>query len=114
MTELACRAARAADDKLGLDTVVIDVGDVLAITDHFVITSGSNPRQVRAIAESIEEEIGLAGGPKPIRVEGLEQLEWVLLDYGPFVVHVFHSETRSYFDLERLWSDCEQVDWEAR
>lgn len=106
-------AARAADDKLAKDTVVLAVGDLLGITDHFVITSASNARQVRAVAESIEVELTAAGGPKPRRVEGLAELEWVLLDYGPFVVHVFHDETRRYFDLERLWADCERVAWRA-
>lgn len=104
-------AARAADDKLGADTTVIAVGEVLSITDHFVITSGNNARQVRAIAEEVEAAVAGAGGPRPTRIEGREDAEWVLLDYGPFVVHVFHQETRAYYDLERLWSDCPRVEW---
>lgn len=104
--------ARAADDKLGTDTVVLAVGDLMGITDHFVITSGANARQVRAIAEAVEDAIRRAGGPSPRRVEGLTELEWVLLDYGPFVVHVFDDEVRHYFDLERLWADCDRVDWQ--
>jgi ribosome-associated protein len=111
--EWVVAAARAADDKLANDTLVLAVGDLLGITDHFVITSASNARQVRAVAESIEEVLTVAGGPKPRRVEGLPELEWVLLDYGSFVVHVFHDETRRYFDLERLWADCERVTWQA-
>jgi ribosome-associated protein len=107
----ASRAARAADDKLGQDTVVIAVGELLAITDHFVITNGSNRRQVKAIAESVEEQLTSAGGPKPLRIEGLDDLEWVLLDFGEFVVHVFDTDTRSVYDLERLWGDCPKVDW---
>lgn len=109
--EWSVMAARVADDKLGSHTVVLDVGDVLSITDHFVITSGANARQVRAIAEAIEEELKGASGPAPIRVEGLEELEWVLLDYGPFVVHVFQEDTRAFFDLEWLWADCDRIEW---
>ena len=81
------------------------VGDVLAITDAFVITSAPNTRQVRTIAEAVEEQVALAGGPKPNRIEGLDDLRWVLLDYGSFVVHVFLQEARDYYELERLWSD---------
>jgi ribosome-associated protein len=105
-------AARAAADKNGDDTVVLDVGNVLAITDHFVITSGANTRLVRTLAEEVEARVADAGGPKPLRVEGLDDLRWVLLDYGAFVVHVFLDETRQYYELERLWADVPRVPWE--
>lgn len=111
-TRWAIEAARAADDKKGADTVVLAVGAVLAITDHFVITNGTNPRQVRTIAEEVEARITQSGGPKPIRIEGLDDLTWVLLDYGDFVVHVFNAESRAYYELERLWSDVPRVDWQ--
>jgi ribosome-associated protein len=104
-------AARAADDKLGVDTVVVDVGDVLVVTDLFVITSGTNARQVKAIVDEIEEQVADGGGPRPLRVEGLATLEWVLLDYGAFVVHVFNTEQRAFYQLERLWGDRPRVDW---
>ena len=104
-------AARAADDKNGRSTLVLDVGDVLAITDFFVITSGANTRQVRTIAEEVEERVTRADGPKPLRIEGLDDLRWVLLDYGAFVVHVFVEEARAYYELERLWADVPRVDW---
>jgi ribosome-associated protein len=107
--EWAQIAARAAADKLGVDTVLIDVGPVLAVTDYFVITNGENARQVKAIVDDIEEAVALAGGPRPLRVEGLETLEWVLLDYGTFVVHVFSAEQRAFYKLERLWSDCPRI-----
>jgi len=112
---LAARAARAADDKLGRDTVVIDVGDVLAITDYFVITSGANDRQVRAIVEDIERAVADEFGPdvKPRRIEGLDSLRWVLMDYGSFVVHVFDEETRQFYELERLWRDMPRLQWQA-
>ena len=106
-------AARAADDKKATDTVILEVGEILAITDAFVITSGANPRQVRTIVEEVELQVDVAGGPKPRRVEGLDDARWVLMDYGDFVVHVFLDETRRYYDLERLWSDAERVPWEV-
>ena len=93
-TRWAVEAARAADDKKGAETIVLTVGAVLAVTDHFVITHGANSRQVRTIAEEVERRVAEAGGPKPLRVEGLEDLSWLLLDYGDFVVHVFHEEAR--------------------
>jgi ribosome-associated protein len=107
----AREAALAANDKLGADTVVFRVGEVLAVADLFVITSAPNTRQVRAITEEVEHRITTLGGPKPRRVEGLDDLRWVLLDYGDFVVHVFLDETRRYYDLERLWSDAPRLSW---
>ncbi|MGI8663758.1 MAG: ribosome silencing factor [Acidimicrobiales bacterium] len=106
-------AARAADEKQGLDTIALDVGDVLAITGYFVITSATNTRQVRTIAEWIQERIVEGGGPKPLRTEGQDERTWVLLDYGDFVVHVFLQETREYYELERLWSDVPRVEWRS-
>jgi ribosome-associated protein len=105
-------AARAAAAKKGDDPVVLEVGEVLAITDAFVITSGANPRQVRTIAEEVEAQVARRCGPRPLRVEGLDDARWVLLDYGDFVVHVFLDEVRRYYDLERLWSDAPRVAWE--
>lgn len=105
-------AARAAARKGGTDVLVLQVGDVLAITDYFVITSASNPRLVRTVTQEIEDKVAQAGGPRPRRIEGLNEAEWVLSDYGAFVVHVFHDDARSYYELERLWSDVPAVDWQ--
>lgn len=105
-------AARAAWAKGGEDTIVLAVGPVLAITDAFVITSGANPRQVRTIAEEVEQKVKEAGGPGPRRVEGLDDARWVLMDYGDFVVHVLLAEARDFYALERLWGDAEQWAWE--
>ncbi len=85
--------------------VALDVGDVLAITDWFIIASAPNVRRVRRIAELMEAHVKAAGGPGPIRTEGLDEAQWVLLDFGEFVAHVFHEPSREYYDLERLWSD---------
>jgi ribosome-associated protein len=109
----AAAAARAAEDKKATSTVVLEVGPILAITDAFVITSGNNVRLVRTIAEEVERQVKATGGPSPLRIEGLDDARWVLLDYGDFVVHVFLVEVRDYYDLERLWSDASKLDWEA-
>lgn len=104
-------AARAADEKLGTDIVILEVGDVLSITDHFVLVSGANPRQIKAIIEEVEAKIKRSGGPAPIRLEGADALEWVLMDYGDFIVHVLHVDAREYYEIERLWADTPNVDW---
>jgi len=105
-------AAQAAASKKADDIVNIDVGEVLAITDSFVICSAGNDRLVRTIAEEIERQIKELGGPAPLRIEGLREAQWVLLDYGYFVVHVFLEETRQFYNLERLWADAPRVAWE--
>ena len=106
-------AARAAHAKTDAPTVVLDVGEVLAVCGWFVITSASNVRLVRTIADEVEEQVAAVGGPRPLRIEGLDTARWVLLDYGDFVVHVFLQEEREYYDLERLWRDVPVVDWQA-
>ncbi len=105
-------AARAASAKGGEDTVIIEVGAILAITDAFVITSGRNSRQVKSIAEEVEARLKIEGEISPLRVEGMSDSQWVLLDYGDLVIHVFLDETREFYDLERLWSDAPRVAWE--
>ncbi len=105
-------AAVAADDLKATDTLIIDVGDVFAVSDYFVIASGPSSRQVHAIVDSVEENLRGLGGPSPVRVEGIEGREWVLMDYGGFVVHVFRQEQRDFYQLERLWGDCPRVGWE--
>lgn len=108
----AVAAARAAFAKGATEILVLQVGDVLAITDYFVIASASNPRLVRTIVQDCEDAVAKAGGPKALRVEGLAEAEWVLADHGTFVVHVFNNDARQYYELERLWSDVPQVAWE--
>ncbi|MGH8992913.1 MAG: ribosome silencing factor [Acidimicrobiia bacterium] len=105
-------AARAAATKNAADTVVLDVGDIIGITDAFVITSGNNVRQVKTIAEEVERQLKDQGEGKPLQIEGLSDASWVLLDYGDFVVHVFNTETRGYYDLERLWADAPRIGWD--
>jgi len=105
-------AARAASAKKAEDVVILAVEPMLAITDAFVIASGANARQVRTIAEEVEERIKLEGGPAPLHVEGLDDARWVLMDYGDLVVHVFLGEVRRFYDLERLWADAERWTWD--
>ena len=102
---LAQRAAQAAADKLATDIVLIDVSDRLAITDVFLVVTGSNERQVDAIVDAVEERLR-AVGAQPIRREGRRDGRWVLLDYGEIVVHIQHAEERAFYALERLWKDC--------
>lgn len=90
--------------------MVLDVGDVLAITDWFVIVTGGNPRQVRTIADEVATRVESEGAPPP-RVEGLDDATWVLLDFGDVVVHVFQPEARAYYALERLWADVPRLEW---
>ena len=104
-------AARAAARKSDADTVILDVGDLLAVTEHFVVTSGNSSRQVGAVVEEVERALTEAGGPKPLRIEGLDAKAWVLMDYGDFVVHVFDAEAREFYDLERLWRDAPRIEW---
>ena len=102
---LLLAAAQGAADLQSSDVVALDVGDVLGITDWFLVASASNIRQVRRVAEEVEAAVKQAGGEGPLRIEGMEDATWMLLDFGIFVVHVFHEETRSFYDIERLWSD---------
>ena len=105
-------AARAADAKGATDVVVLEVGDVLVVADEFVIASASNDRLVKALVDDVERAVGEAGFGAPLRVEGLDDRHWVLIDYGDVVVHVFVAETRQYYELERLWSDVPRVAWD--
>lgn len=111
--ELATLAARAASAKQARDVAVLDVRDLIVITDYFVIASGTNDRQVRTIAEEIERAVR-ERGLKPVRREGEREGRWVLLDFVDFVVHVFLDEERRYYGLERLWADAPSVGWGAQ
>ena len=105
-------AAAAADDKKATDTVLLEVGQVLAITEMFVVTSGANSRQVRTIADEIDTQLKAQAGLSPLRTEGRRDLTWVLLDYGALVVHVFSDEMRRFYDIERLYRDVPQERWQ--
>jgi ribosome-associated protein len=104
-------AARAAEEKSGERTAVLAMGELLGITDAFVITSGRNTRQVKTIVDEVERKVKEAGGRGPTRVEGLDDARWVLMDYGDFLVHVFLDEAREFYDLEHLWLDAPRMPW---
>ena len=97
-------AVRGADEKLGRDTVVLDLRGLTDAFDALVVTSGRNDRQVRALAEEMERQVSLALGARPSHVEGYSGGEWIALDYGDVIIHVFDETTRDYYDLEHLWS----------
>ena len=104
-------AAEAADRIKATDIVAFDVADLLGITDIMMIAGASNERQVLAVAEEIEKDLFLkCDGRQPRSREGLTEGQWVLLDYGDFVIHVMHDEAREFYGLERLWKDCESID----
>ena len=95
---------------------MLDVGEIISITEAFVIVSANNTRQVRTIVEEVELAIKVLGDDEnegPRSVEGLQDASWVLMDYGDIIVHVFLAETRSYYDLERLWADAPRLEWDT-
>lgn len=110
--ELAVTCARACDDKLATDVVVLPVGDVIAVTEFFVVASASNPRQVRAVTDEVLRRVRDETGRGPLRSEGTGEQQWVLIDYGEVVVHVFAEETRRFYEIERLYKDVVPVDWQ--
>jgi ribosome-associated protein len=104
--------AEAASSKKADDIVILDVSDLLVITDFFVICSGATDRQVKAIAEEVERSLLEEHQVKPFRREGAREGHWILLDYVDLVVHVFRYEDREHYDLERLWSDAPKIVWD--
>jgi ribosome-associated protein len=110
-TERARIAAHAADDKKGEDIVVLDVAEIMGIVDAFVIAHASNTRLVRTIVEEVKKQLLDHAGVKPRSIEGLDDMSWVLLDYGDVVVHVFLDQTREFYGLERLWADAARIVW---
>ena len=110
--EVAAIAARAMDDKKGVDITLLEITEVTTLADHFLICTGTSNTHVKALCDAVEEALDNAGEPA-IRREGHRSGTWVLLDYGCLVVHVFIEETRQFYDLERLWSDAKKVDLET-
>ena len=111
--ELALEAARIADAQKGSNIVILQVGEVLGVTEYFVVVSASNRRLVRTLVDEIEVQCRDAVGRTPSRTEGVREQQWVLLDYGDVVVHLFDADAREYWDLEQLWSDAVPVDLPA-
>ena len=103
------RAIAAAEDKKAMDLTVLDLRKAAGFTDYFVICSAANARQVRAIADAVIDALA-ADGAKPAHIEGYDRSEWILLDYFDFIVHVFGTETRLFYGLERLWGNAERIE----
>lgn len=112
LDERILQALHAASEKKAIDLVVLDLQDIASFTDYFVITSGANERQVQAIADGVSDTLKKVGSPAA-RVEGYKTAEWILLDYGDFIVHVFEQKARSFYDLERLWRESKRVELPA-
>jgi ribosome-associated protein len=108
---IALAAAEAARDKQATDVVVLDVAELLSITDYFVICSASSNRQAKTVIEAVEERVRRELDLRPVRREGEADAGWWLLDYVDVVVHVFGEEERAYYDLERLWRDAPRPSW---
>lgn len=109
--ELATLIARIIDEKKGSEIVVLPVGDIVGITEYFVIASASNIRQVGAIVDAVLGEVRELSGRGPLRSEGVREKQWVLVDYGDVVVHVFADEARRFYEIERLYKDVTPLVW---
>jgi len=102
-------AVRAAEEKQARNIKVLDLRDVTTFSDYFVILSGTNSRQIQAIADGIHQHLKKLG-EKPNSIEGYDNADWVLMDYGDYLIHVFSDKARVYYDLERLWRDAKTVE----
>ncbi|HQX56653.1 MAG TPA: ribosome silencing factor [Pyrinomonadaceae bacterium] len=102
-------AIKCIGDKKGEDIVALDLRDIASFTEFFVIASGTNQRQVQAISDEIGERLKKDLDVRPVRIEGYSTADWVLLDFGDFIVHVFNTQSREFYDLARLWRDARPV-----
>ena len=112
LDERVLAALHAAAEKKAIEPVLLDLREIATFTDYFVIVSGANERQVQAISDAVYDQLKKAGEPAA-RVEGYKTAEWILLDYGDFVVHVFEQKARKFYDLERLWRESKRVELPA-
>lgn len=102
-------AIQSAADKKAFDLLALDLREIASFAEFFIISSGSNQRQVQAIADEISEQLKAKLSTRPVRIEGYSAGEWVLMDYGDFIVHIFNKESREFYDLARLWRDARPV-----
>ncbi len=110
---MALAAARTAAENRGRDIAVLDLRDLTAIFDYFVIATGTSRRQLHAISEEVDRVLQDDLGDERLGIEGYAESRWIVLDYGSVVVHLFDDETRSYYDLENLWAEAKRVDLSA-
>ena len=107
--DMAKLVIEALEDKKAEDIRIIDISEVSVIADYFIIAAGNNPHQVQALADNVTEALGRAGY-EPRQIEGYQTARWILLDYRDVVIHIFHTEDRDFYDLERIWRDGKLID----
>lgn len=105
-------AYKAIDDKMGVDIKVLDISEISPIADYFVIASATNSSQLRALAESVEEELHKKCNMQKTHCEGVQTKSWILLDFNHIIVHLFNQEDREFYNLERIWADAKEIDLE--
>lgn len=106
--EMAKLAIEALEDKKAEDIKVIDISEVSVIADYFIIAGGSNRSQIQALCDNVDEKLGRAGSPSK-QIEGYDTANWILMDFGDVIVHIFDKENRLLYDLERIWRDGKEV-----
>ena len=106
--EMTKLAVKALDEKKAMDIKVIDIPEVSVLADYFIIASGSNQKQVQAMVDNVEEQLGKAGY-EPKQIEGTKNSSWILMDYGDLIIHIFDEENRLFYDLERKWKDGKDI-----
>ena len=111
--QLALAAAQVAEEDKGIDIIVLDLRDLTCMFDYFVIASGTSRRQLHAISEDIDHKLEDDLGDKRMGIEGYQGSQWILLDYGTVVIHLFDAETRDYYAIEKLWGEAPQLDWRS-
>lgn len=109
----ACICARITDEQKGIDPVILELRGMTALTDYFVICSGTSDRQVQAIAEHLEKQLK-AQGIMPLGIEGRQEGRWILMDYDDVIIHVFQESERGFYDLENLWHECPRIPYAAQ
>lgn len=110
--EMAKLAIKALEDRKGVDIRVIDISEVSTLGDYFIIASGTNRTQIQAMADNVDETLGRAGFPQK-NIEGYESAKWILMDFGDIIIHIFDSENRLFYDLERIWKDGKEIEADA-
>lgn len=111
--ERAVEAAKIASGKKAKDIIILQLAGLTAFADYFVICSGENPVQIRTIAEAIEKDFKTNAGIMPMGIEGLANGQWVLMDYGDIIIHIFNEESRSFYNLEKLWMDAPRISFKG-
>lgn len=110
--EMALLAVQTLEDKKAEDVCVIDISEVSIVADYFIIAGGNNKSQIQALSDAVEEKLGKAGYPMR-QIEGYQTANWILLDFGDIIIHIFDRENRLFYDLERIWQDGKKVDLTA-